>query len=274
MNPWLDLLTCPANLTDSSVLDWFTHIADELLNRTHWVVNTRPHRFNEIEFYYVGPGHRDPFAHADPVQQFAGRWYFHKTAGVYRGGSYKGVDLTFGNDEARAGILIRGLESPEGKRIDGPSLLVDHLLAQCEKPIVAALDQAIATRSAWDTMSPLHLQPAQDLNRPILRCARVGLSLRRARPGSSAPDYLTRPYRFLVEPAMIAKGKVQMVLGLHRLGTGPDEIRRITGCPARTIAGYIAEYEAGLREGLFEDYFGKELGPKDLCRLHGIADQG
>src|SRR5262245_44068007 len=142
MTAWEDLLQRPDRLTDEPVAGWFARIADELLNRTHWMVGGRPHRMTEVEFYYVGPGHRDPFAHADPVQQYAGRWYFHKTAGMYRGGSYKGVDLTFGNDEARAGILIRGLESPQGKRIDGPSLLVDHLLAQCEKPIGPAHDTA------------------------------------------------------------------------------------------------------------------------------------
>ena len=88
------------------------------------------------------------------------------------------------------------------------------------------------------------------------------------------PAYLIRPYRFLTEPAAIAKGKVQMVMGLHRALRTPDEIRRATRCPARSIDTYIAEYEAGLRAGRFEDYFGKELGPKDLCRLHGIADRG
>jgi hypothetical protein len=265
MTVWDDLLKRPDGVTDESAADWFARIADELLNRTHWMVSGRPHRMTEVEFYYVGPGHR--------VQQSAGRWYFHKTAGIYRGGSFKGVDLTFGNEEARAGILIRGAEAPDGKRIDGPSLLVDHLLAECGKPTVAALDQEINTRLAWDVTSPLHLEPATDLHKPIASCARVGLSLRKARPGSTAPAFLTRPYRFLTDPAMIAKGKVQMVLGLHRRGATVDEIRRATGCPDRTIAGHVAEYEAGRREGSFEEYFGKELGPKDLCRLHGIADR-
>ncbi|HJZ92600.1 MAG TPA: hypothetical protein VKE40_17115 [Gemmataceae bacterium] len=273
MTVWEDLLKRPVRLTDESVADWFARIADELLNRTHWMVGGRPHRMTEVEFYYVGAGHHDPFAHADPIQQYAGRWYFHKTAGMYRGGSFKGVDLTFGNEDARAGILIRGLEAPDGKRIDGPSLLVDRLLAECGKPTVAALDQEINSRLAWDVTNPLHVKSAPDLHKATLSCARVGLSLRKARPGSTAPAFLTRPYRFLTDPAMIAKGKVQMVLELHRRGVPVDEIRQLTGCPTRTVAGYVAEYEAGRREGSSEEYFGKELGPKDLCRLHGIADR-
>ena len=87
------------------------------------------------------------------------------------------------------------------------------------------------------------------------------------------PSFLTRPYRYLTEPAGIAKGKVQMVLALHKAGRVVDEIRRATGCPSRAIKGYIAEYEDGLRQGQFEDYFGKDLSSKDLCRLHGIADR-
>jgi len=121
--------------------------------------------------------------------------------------------------------------------------------------------------------NPLHLAESPNLGRDILACARVGLTLRRARARSAMPTFLTRPYRFLTKPADIAKGKVQMVLGLHRRGCTHDEIQRVTGCPKRTIHAYIAEYESGFREGQFEDYSGKELGLKDLCRLHGIADR-
>src|SRR5262249_7890176 len=70
-----------------------------------------------------------------------------------------------------------------------------------------------------------------------------------------------------------AKGKAQMVLGLHRLGQLVDEIRRITGCPNRAIASYVAEYERGLHEGKFEDYFGRESIAKDGCRWHGITER-
>ena len=87
------------------------------------------------------------------------------------------------------------------------------------------------------------------------------------------PAYLTRFYRFLTEPAAIAKGKPHMVMGLHRIGRGPEEIRRLTNVPVRSITTYLAEYENGLRAGRFEDYFGNDIGPRDLCRLHGIADR-
>ena len=273
MNPWADLLRRPARLTQQAAADWFSSIADHLLNRTQLVVAGRRHRLTEIEFYYRGPGHEDPFTHGDPIQIHPGLWYFHKTSGVFRGGTYKGVDLTFGDGTARAGILLRGLETEDRVLIDGPSLLVDHLLRLCERQTVAELHGEIGGRPAWDVANPLHLAESPNLGRDILACARVGLTLRRARARSAMPTFLTRPYRFLTKPADIAKGKVQMVLGLHRRGCTHDEIQRVTGCPKRTIHAYIAEYESGFREGQFEDYSGKELGLKDLCRLHGIADR-
>src|SRR3954469_12701829 len=128
MPPWPDLRK-PARLTDRTADAWFAGIAAALLNRTHSVLVGWQHRGTECEFYFRGPQHDDPFTHGNPVQVHAGRWYFHKTAGVYRGGSFKGVDVTFGDGTAKGGILIRGAETADGRLIDGPSLLVDYLLA-------------------------------------------------------------------------------------------------------------------------------------------------
>jgi hypothetical protein len=38
----------------------------------------------------------DPFSHCDAMQQTCAQWYFHKTGGKYRSGTYKGLDVTFG----------------------------------------------------------------------------------------------------------------------------------------------------------------------------------
>src|SRR5205085_6803669 len=121
--------------------------------------------------YYRGPAHDDPFTHGDPIQVHPGRWYFHKTAGVYRGGSFKGVDVTFGDGTARGGILFRGLERPDGSLIDGPSLLVDHVLTLCGADSVAELDRKIAERLAWDPSSPMHFEEVDHRDQGILACA-------------------------------------------------------------------------------------------------------
>ena len=78
-----------------------------------------------------------------------------------------------------------------------------------------------------------------------------------------------RPYRFLTEPRRTAKGKVLLVLALHSRGVPAEEIHKLTGCPKGTVQRYLADFEEGKRAADFDPFFGKELGPKDLCRLYG-----
>ncbi len=274
MEPWTALFSRPASLSEPAASRWFARIADRLLNRSLWIIGGVPHRFTEIEFYYRGADHSDPFAHAHPIQATPGHWYFHRTGGAYRGGSFKGLDLTFGDAQARAGILIRGVEAENGRLVDGPSLVVDRVLELCRMRTVADLDRTIGKQLAWYPESPLRIVSSRRTERDILACARVGLSLRRVQQGSAKPEFLTRPYRYLTEPVRIRKGKAQIVMGLHRHGTTAIQIRALTNSASRAIEAYLTAYEMGLREGQFTDFFGKDLGPKDVCRLHGIADRG
>src|SRR5258708_6344224 len=101
MFDWPALLKKPDELANSDKLEsWFTRLATAILNGARLWAGNEPHRFTEVEIYYHGPGHPDPFAHRDPVQLDCGRWYFHRTGGVYRSGSFKGLDLAFGQDKA------------------------------------------------------------------------------------------------------------------------------------------------------------------------------
>ncbi len=276
---WPSLIRKPADFADGPAADrWFARIADALLNRTEFRVAGKPHRLIEVEvYYYYSLAHPDPFAHQDPVQLDGGRWYFHKTRGEYRGGSFKGLDLAFGDGTAFAGVLFRGLEKPDGTYIDGPSLLVDHLLAATGSVTIAALDRVIGTRHAWDASQPLQLLPsATPQDRPVLRTARVGLSWRRRRyrPNDLTAKFLLRPYRFLTEPRRTAKGKPHMVLALYAAGKSPPEITAETGCPLATVRRYVADYEAGKQETNLAPYYGREWTTSDLCRLHGLLSRG
>jgi len=73
----------------------FTFIADKILNETVVMINHQPHRFCEVEFYFIGGNHQDTFTHGDPIQNSLGNWYFHKTGTGYKGGFYKGLDISF-----------------------------------------------------------------------------------------------------------------------------------------------------------------------------------
>jgi hypothetical protein len=272
MSDWPTLMRRPSNLP-AGAEDWFTKLAERLLNGAVLMVGNEPHRFVEIEFYYCGEGHPDPFTHRDPLQLESGRWYFHRTGGMYRSGSFKGLDLTFGSGGAHGGMLIRGIEAPDGSLVDGPSLCVDHLLEKTRHHTVAELDDAIGGKVAWDSNNVLFLDEVTPGQRPLFRSARVGLSLKKARAGSAGemPRYIMKTYRYLSEPRRTAKGKTYLVLALHALGKTAEEIADLTGCTRSAIQRYVADYEAGRQEKDFSSYFGAELSPKDLCRLHGTS---
>ena len=73
------------------------------------------------------------------------------------------------------------------------------------------------------------------------------------------------------QPRRISKGKQHMVLALYALGKSPAEIRELTGCTKGAMERYIADYEEGAKEADFDGYFGIDLGPKELARLHGLC---
>jgi hypothetical protein len=270
MSDWSFLERPAGARTDADFQSWFADMANHLLNGCRLIAGGQPHRFTEIEFYYRSADHTDPFPHADPIQRHQGLWYFHKTRGEYRGGSYKGVDLTFGHDQATGGILIRGIETPDGVLVDGPSLTVDYLLAKTGHVGVRELDIAIAGRPGWVEGNPLGLLQSPELAaKRIYRSARVGLSLRAATRQPQAAPFVMKPYRFLTQPKRIKKGKTLLILELHVEGRSDDEIREITGSPMKSIRAAIEESEAGRAYPSFEEFIGADLTPRTLCRLHG-----
>jgi hypothetical protein len=256
--------------TEPRLEEWFGDVARRLLTETRLMVARQPYRLTEIEFYYHCPAHPDVFSHRDPLQYTPGRWYFHRTGGMYRSGSFKGLDLTFGDPEASGGILIRGMEAPDGALIDGPSLLVDHLLQQAGFKTVAGFDAAIGSRLAWERDNPLRLADEEDDERTIYPSPRVGLSLKRAGKSGEPERFVMASYRFLTEPRRIAKGKPQIVLGRHVEGRSEEEIHRLTGCPLRSVRRYTADFESSRGRRDFTPFRGRNLTPGDLCRLYGV----
>lgn len=220
--------------------------------------------------YYSGGTHPDLFAHRDSVQLEDGRWYFHRTRGECRGGSFKGLDIALGDGTAYFGILIRAVAKPDGTLLDGPCVTVDHLLARTNTASVAALDGVINQRKIWDTTSPLHVAESEKPRAaPVFACSRVGLSLKKAKGKADAPKYVGRAYRFLTEPMEISKGRPHLILALHRAGHDAAAIHATTGVAKKTIERYVADFKSGEAVEDFEGYIGQELGTADLCKLLG-----
>lgn len=269
---WPALFTPPAGLSEATAGPWFDTLASQLLNRSRLIVGGKPHRFMEVEAYYHGPWHADPFAHRDPMQLHVGRWYFHRTGGVYRGGSFKGVDLAFGDGTAHAGFLVRGIEKPDGTLIDGPSMTVDYLLATTGHKTVALLDAACGANPVWQPGATLGLATGDDLGHPVFTCARVGLGLkkRKHKPDDPAFRFLFRRYRYLAEPTRTGKGKPLMALARLAEGKSPEEVATAVGSPLSALKRYAADLATGRAETDPTPYYGKDLSTAELCRLHGL----
>lgn len=255
---------------DEHFAPWFAEIARRLLNESDFVVAGQRYRFAELEMYYSGWGHSDLFSHRDPVQLEDGRWYFHRTRGEYRGGSFKGLDLALGDGASFFGILIRTVVAADGTMLDGPCVTVDHILAKNKAASVAALDGVINGRSIWDPTAPIHIVDAEKpRTAPVYPCSRVGLSLKKAKGKPDAPKFVARPYRFLTEPEAISKGRPHLILALYRAGADASAICAATGVARKTIERYIADFDAGKAVENFDGYIGKDLSTSDLCKMLG-----
>lgn len=249
----------------------FRKIAELLLNGTVWTLGERPHRLTEVEFYFNGRQHKDTFTHGDEMQREFARWYFHRTGGEYRGGTYKGLDLAFGAEDACAGILLRGCAPLEGdaELIDGPSLCVDNILKLTGKASVEAL------ATSWDRSvappAPVSLTLAPEpRTKPVYATPRVGLTFKRG-VSESRIKYLAAPYRFLTEPARIKKGRLHLVLALHREGRPAAAIAQLTGSGVAQIKRYAEQYEAGKAHKPEE--YRQDLGTDETCQAFGACEK-
>ncbi len=261
----------PPEVNTPQVAAWFDALAALLLNRVVVVAGGREFRPVEIEFYFQHPQHHDMFAHADPVQQQCGAWYFHRSGGSYRGGTFKGLDISCGDPQSFGGVLIRGLE--EQRVIDGPCLCVEALLNATGQPSVADLDGAIAGRLAWDADSVLSLAEREKLEqRPVLATPRVGLTLKRFAPEDGAEAFVCASHRYLTLPRQIKKGRPQTICALHRQGRTIAEIRQQTGSPQRTIASYVEAYQRGKSHADISRFYGVSVDALTFCEMFGARD--
>lgn len=216
---------------------WFQSLAGRLLHDALLTAGSTAFRIQEVEIYYHSNRHPDPFVHKDPLQREWCRWYFHRQGRSFRGGSFKGLDVTIGDGSSYGGVLIRALSQP-GRHIEGPSLCVDEILRCTGTRSVAELDNAIAGRRAVDPSNPLFLigtcrtQPAS-----MLQCARVGLTAHRT---AHHRRFAGRHYRFLTDGRRTRKGANLIARALFQQGRPIEDIADMLGRSRRVIERWVA----------------------------------
>ncbi|KAK9760900.1 hypothetical protein K7432_014628 [Basidiobolus ranarum] len=263
------------------------NLAHILLGKSILYIGGIPHRILEGEFYLNSEKHPDPFTHNQQLQTLFGRWYFHKagpsSTAKYRGGTYKGLDITLSTDStATFALLIRSLEplvsskesnldkiDKKDKRniIEGPSLCVDYILNLTKNKsindLVKQLDSELWAflpkdwRKDKDTCYVLGLELNSShvslLPTKLVESPRIGLSLNSKKPSNLqyGMSFIMRPYRFLLESKEIKKGKPHIILKAYdRLKL--EEISELTGVAKSTLQKYICWMETGKKMNLIE----------------------
>ncbi|TRM69832.1 hypothetical protein BD626DRAFT_475446 [Schizophyllum amplum] len=210
--------------SESAIASRFDEIASALLHAYLLVVHSGTSEtcftLLELEFYLHKPQcHEDPFVHRTEEQRELGRWYFHRAPGrgttAYRGGTRKGLDLTFGDATAYGGILLRSIQRLDTAEIVcGPSLLVDKIVFLSN---ASTLTDLVGTKWGGDTSAftqcGAFLRARDDtedsFSRRLCRTPRVGLELSTASRGA----FVIKPYRYIASFDSPLKSKAQTFVG-------------------------------------------------------------
>ncbi len=173
----------------------FPECAYVLFNKKCLSFESNKFRLLEIEFYFCCESHPDPYVHCNSEQLNHDTLYFHsgKYPGSYKGGTFKGVDLTFGNSDCYCGILLRSMQNIEtGEVIEGPCNFVNRMLLEFGAGSIAELV------NFWGDIQSSRIIHDHDFELTDIYCGpRIGLK------GDS--PWKDLPYRFVIFPNLIKK---------------------------------------------------------------------
>jgi hypothetical protein len=202
--------------SEKSFQSIFQKISENIMNNYTLSIKGNSYQLCEIEFYLETNGHNDPFIHGDIDQNFPGRWYFHKQNGKsYKSGTYKGLDITFGNDDKTTygGILIRSIKKlATDEIIEGPCKVVNKILEIYGELDVKSFLQALLKLDKETDSNTVEVKKIDkmglyiDFNDDngndndnvicqVYGSSRVGLTLKKYT--NEMEGYLTNPYRFI-----------------------------------------------------------------------------
>ena len=178
----------------------------------NYIICVKNNRFQicEIEFYINSESHPDTYTHGDPLQKNYGKIYFHKSNGKsYKGGTFKGMDLTFGNENMFFGILIRSMYDIDNKTmICGPCNCVNMILSlnNCSN-VGEFMEKRMEPFDATQDKSICFVKNNIPFQDQIYLGTRIGLS-------DKYPEWKNKLYRFVSKVNLIKKEKKKLaVLG-------------------------------------------------------------
>jgi len=205
----------------------FVDLAEQILN-CHLLSIYNPNKkewfnyqFYEIEFYLNSSRHPDPFVHKDKQQLSNSEWYFHKAKANgenYKGGTFKGLDFTFGAEGKYGGILIRAIYNlSENEVIEGPCNTVNHILKMTSAETIIDLVDKMNNLKIFENNYLKIIPHKNKLSQEVYASRRVGLK------EEKDPNFARAEYRFLTNPSKIKKDRVGIKKGMKEFHYLTDE---------------------------------------------------
>lgn len=269
---------------------WLQAVVTKMLGDWDLFIADQPHSIIELEVYLHSDAHPDPYTHGDEGQFSCGAWYFHRAGKSFKAGSFKGLDLACGSrsNGVHAGLLLRAVEDAAGNIVEGPSLLVDHILKLNKKAYIADF---VSGRTAAELLAAstagLELRPTarQPRTPPRLWAGpRVGLVPRaESGPGQTHLEggkplaFCARAYRFSPSPKKLRKLRAGFVAVAHLDALAQGRVATASledmGFDPKKLAALTKDAEDGKREGRPQRFVDKKLGTQpDICKFVGACD--
>jgi hypothetical protein len=228
-------------LPEAAHLAVFHRMAERVLHGVTVLVAGAPHRFTELEFYCNSPAHPDTFTHGDVMQEELARWYFHRSGGEYKGGTYKGLDIAVRPPRRARGDPDPRRPSRWRTALHRRPVHVRRSPARPHRPpSIAALVAGFDRSADAAPGSPLHIT-VDDVRRTadIHESPRIGLTLKRGGLAERA-RFLARPYRLPQRAREHQEGSrhTSSSASIARVATPrrspASPARRSRRCPARS----------------------------------------
>lgn len=191
---------------------------DLLLNHELVMKNNKErdiYRLHEIELYkwsnYQDDVCLDEYTHKNPQQLINGGIYFHRMKtkngfGKYKGGTFKGMDFTFGKSEQSDqneqnepskcyfGVLVRAISDDNNNIIEGPSKVVDHIMSvtqQSREQIEQIENIADTSNLCFSEAGIIYLRKCNTRKCDVYVGPRIGLS-------DKYPEWRNVLYRYVI----------------------------------------------------------------------------
>lgn len=193
-------------------------LANYLLFDTHLVVNGNNYRMAEIEMYVCNDHHKDIFTHCHKQQKQMLTWYFHQMSNKdhsYKGGTFKGLDITCGFNNGYAGVLIRSVMNETTNQItEGPCKVVNEFLEKigCDSIKTLVIDKLNNDISCIKhnllKLEEKHYVSTDDTK--VYVASRIGLSMK----GDNLDEkqkWVNNHYRYVIYKTLVKKERKKMI---------------------------------------------------------------